>query len=129
MSLPTTIKNTETEGVIFGVPDDQTAYMILQSYEVRRNGTFADVRDETGKIVLRTNYDEDMTITVTGVMDKTKTESIPSVGTVATFTGDVFVTDNKLVVESIQVTGSNTDHLKLTVTLRWFFGIDTPVLG
>lgn len=129
MSLPATIKNTGTDSVIFGVPDDQTDYMILQNYDVRRNGTFADVRDETGKIVLRTNYDEDMTVTVTGIMDKSKTGSVPSVGTVATFTGDVFGTDNKFIVESIQVTGSNTDHLKLSVTLRWFSGIDTPVVS
>ena len=77
MALPQTIKNTATAAVIFGVPEDQTSYMILQSYDVRRNGTFADVRDETGKMVLRTNYDKDMTVTVTGVLDSGKTSSVP----------------------------------------------------
>lgn len=126
MSLPSTIKNSTTEAVIFGVPDDQTSYMILQSYDVRRNGTFADVRDETGKTVIRTAYDEDMTVTVTGVMDSSKTSSVPAVGDVATFAGDVFSADDKFIVESVQVTGSNTDHLRLSVTLRWFTGINNP---
>ncbi len=126
MALPQTIKNTATAAVIFGVPEDQTSYMILQSYDVRRNGTFADVRDETGKMVLRTNYDKDMTVTVTGVLDSGKTSSVPEVGDTATFAGDLFSSDDKFIVESVQVTGSNTDHLKLTVTLHWFTGIDSP---
>lgn len=126
MSLPSTIKNSTTEAVIFGVPEDQTSYMILQSYDVRRNGTFADVRDETGKTVIRTAYDEDMTVTVTGVMDSSKTSSVPEVGDTATFAGDLFSSDDKFIVESVQVTGSNTDHLRLSVTLRWFTGINNP---
>ena len=98
----------------FGVASTlTTAYGLIQNFTVTNSGETSEAKDQNGETVHVTNHGEVLEATAELIHDTA--QKAPGFGDVITTTG---VHAGKYQVMSVTETESNSDHKKLSVTLK-----------
>lgn len=97
----------------FGLGSWSCGGMVLNKLTVNQSAQVAEARDETGKVTARKAYSTSVDVSADGPLEG----SAPDVGTVA------IIGDYSVLVESVNVTGSNSDYQQVSISGKTIDGV------